>query len=272
MREALRWLFVVAGMSWSWAASAGAPQRPTPVDCGSAQCEGIREMRALFNAEMAYLQERDLYSSDLAAIGFAPPACANGSRVPVPGPGWVAGCRFAYRVTQVTKSPESLSFTAIAQGGTGTEAEGTLLQFSQTFPGALVFWVQRDGVRRYVGLDECLPAESFTCSAQMREGMQNIRALFTSERAFLQEKDRYSSNFQELGFLPLGCTDPTSPALPDGTWIGGCRFIYHVDLKSNPMGFTLTARAVSGSIQGTTIKMEDSGALTVTPVPFSECF
>ena len=271
MREALRWLFVVAGMSWSWAASAGAPQ-PTPVDCGSAQCEGIREMKSLFYGEMSYFQERDLFSSDLAALGFAPPACANGSRVPVPGPGWVAGCRFAYRVTQVTKSPQPSSFTAIAQGGTGTEAAGLLLQFSQTLSESPVFWLQRDGVRRYVGFDECLPAESFTCSAQMKEAIGNLNALFTSERAFLQEKDRYTSNFQELGYLPMGCTDLTSPSLPDNTWIGGCRFIYRIDLKSNPMGFTLTARGVSGFIQGVTVKMDDSGALTVTPLPHSDCF
>ncbi|PTL80955.1 hypothetical protein DAT35_26890 [Vitiosangium sp. GDMCC 1.1324] len=240
----------------------------TPVDCGTVECEGIRETRALYEAERSYLQETDRYSLDLATVGFAPAACADGSRAPVPGPGWVAGCHFVYRVTAVTGFPNS-TFTAVAQGASGTPAAGITLQIGTPTFDSILFWLERAGVRRYVGWDECLPAASFTCDAQRREGIRNLRDLYTTERAFLQEKDRYSSNLEEVGFVPMGCTDGTRPTGPDSSWKGGCRFIYRVEVT--PTGFIATARAVSGLAAGTTMKIDETGTTTITPVPFSDC-
>ncbi|HYO70931.1 MAG TPA: hypothetical protein VEU33_33110 [Archangium sp.] len=267
MRSAMGWLSVVGGLCFSWAPPAMA--EGTPVDCGSVDCEGIREMKALFEAQMNLLQEKDRYSMDLAEVGFAPPACADGSRAPVPAQGWVAGCRFAYRMTAVTNPPEASSFTAMAQGAAGTPAAGVKLLIGKPSWDKIVFSLERGGVRRYVGWDECLPAASFTCDAQMREGVQHIRALFTTERAFLQEKDRYSSNLEEIGFVPMGCTNGTRAAVPDSSWTGGCRFIYRADVAGTPpaMTFTATARAISGPIAGTTLKIDEAGVLTITPVP-----
>ncbi|QRO02238.1 hypothetical protein JRI60_26075 [Archangium violaceum] len=267
MRHAMRWLSVVGGLCLSWAPEAMA--EGTPVDCGGVECEGIREMKALFQAETSYFAERDMYSQSLAAVGFSPAACADGSRAPVPGPGWVAGCHFAYQVTSVTGLPDS-SFTAIAQGAAGTPAAGLTLRIGSPSIQNVVFWLERSGVRRSISWDECLPAGSFTCAAQEREGIQGIRALFISERAFLQEKDRYSSNLAEVGFLPLGCTDGTRPSGPDSSWVGGCRFIYRVEV-TGPFSFTATARAVSGLIEGTTIRIDETGTLTLTPVHSSTC-
>ncbi|MCY1078393.1 hypothetical protein [Archangium lansingense] len=266
MRSTMRWLSVVGGLCFSWALPAMA--EGTPVDCGSIDCEGIREMRALHDAQIASLQERDLFSQNLAEVGFKPAACANGSRAPVPGLGWVAGCHFAYRVTAVTNPPESSTFTAVAQGAAGTPAAGVKLLIGRLSGGKLVFSLDRGGVRRFVGWDECLPAASFTCEAQQREGVQAIRALFTTERAFLQEKDRYSSNFEEIGFVPMGCTNGTQAAVPDSSWIGGCRFIYRVELSGTgpAMTFIATARAISGPIAGTTMKIDQTGVLSITPV------
>ncbi|WNG57775.1 hypothetical protein F0U59_25700 [Archangium gephyra] len=268
MRNAMRWLSVVGGLCFSWAPPAMA--EGTPVDCGSVDCEGIREMKALFEAQMSFMGETDRFSMDLAAVGFAPPACADGSRAPVPGPGWVAGCRFAYRVTAVTGYPEApASFTAMAQGAAGTAAAGVKLLISKPSWDKVVFTLERGGVRRFVGWDECLPAASFTCDAQLREGTQNIRGLFITERAFLQEKDRYSSNLQEIGFFSMGCTDGTRAAVPDSSWMGGCRFIYSVEVAGTgpAMTFIATARAISGPIAGTTMKINETGVLTITPVP-----
>jgi hypothetical protein len=267
MRTAMRWLSVVGGLCLSWVPSAGA--EGTPVDCGGVDCEGIREMKALFQAEGSYFAERDLYSQNLTAVGFSPAACADGSRAPVPGPGWVAGCHFAYRVTSVTGLPQP-SFTAVAQGAAGTPAAGVTLQIGSPSLQNIVFWLERSGVRRHVTWDECQPAGSFSCAAQEREGVQNIRSLFIAERAFLQEKDRYSSNLAEVGFLPLSCTDGTRPLGPDSSWMGGCRFIYRVEV-TGPSSFIATARAVSGLIEGTTIKIDETGTLTLTPVHASAC-
>ncbi|AKJ03650.1 hypothetical protein ATI61_11999 [Archangium gephyra] len=265
MRSAMRWLSVVGGLSFSWALPAMA--EGTPVDCGGVDCEGIREMKALYEAQVSFLQETDRYSLNLAEVGFAPPACADGSRAPVPGPGWVAGCRFAYRMTAATSVPEPSSFTAMAQGAAGTPADGVKLLIGKPSWDKIVFTLERGGVRRYVGWDECLPAASFTCDAQLREGIQHMRALYTTERGFLQEKDRYSSNLEEIGFVPMGCTDGTRAAVPDSSWTGGCRFIYRVDVQGTAptMTFTATARAISGPIAGTTIKIDESGVLTLTP-------
>lgn len=272
MRNAMRWLSVVGGLCVSWAAPAMA--EGTPVDCGGVDCEGIREMKALHDAEFSFLQETDRFSMDLAQLGFAPPACADGSRAPVPaqGQGWVAGCRFAYRVVAATTTVGASSFTAVAEGAVGTPAEGVKLLIGRPSGDKVIFWLERGGVRRYVGWDECLPAASFTCEAQQREGVQGIRALFTTERAFLQEKDRYSSNFEEIGFLPMGCTDGTRAPVPDSTWMGGCRFIYRVEVAGTgpTMTFTATARAISGPIAGTTIKINEDAVLTITPV-FGAC-
>lgn len=266
MRNAMRWLSVVGGLSFSWALPAMAEQ-PTPVDCGSVECEGIREMKALHDAELALVQETDRYTLNLAEIGFAPAACADGSRAPVPGPGWVAGCHFAYRVTAVTGIPNP-TFTAVAQGAAGTPAAGLSLEIGRSSVQTISFWMERAGVRRSVGWDECLPAASFTCSAQQREGVQGIRNLFITEVAFFNEKDRYSSNLAEIGFVLDSCTDGTRAAVPDSSWTAGCRFIYRVDLT--PAGFVATARAVSGAISGTTLKIFQDGALSISSIPF-EC-
>ncbi|QRK06383.1 hypothetical protein JQX13_40810 [Archangium violaceum] len=265
MRHTMQWLSVVGGLSLSWALPAMA--EGTPVDCGTVECEGIREVKALYQAELSFLQERDRYSLDLAEVGFAPAACADGTRAPVPGAGWVAGCHFAYRVTAMTGFPNS-SYTAIAQGAAGTPAEGITLRIGAPSFNKINLTLERDGVSRYVGWDECLPAASFMCSAQQREGLRDIRHLFTAERAFLQEKDRYSSDIAEVGFAPLSCTDGTNAPVPDSTWVGGCRFIYHVDLT--PSGFIATARAVSGVIAGTTMKIDETGSVSISSIPF-EC-
>jgi len=267
MRHTMRWLSVMGGLCFSWAPVAMA--EGTPVDCGGVDCEGIREMKALFEAESSYLAEKDRYSQDLAGVGFSPAACADGSRAPVPGPGWVAGCHFAYQVTAVTGLPNP-SFTAVAQGAAGTSAADVTLRIGAPTYGNIVFWLERSGVRRTVTWDECLPAPSFSCAAQEREGVQGIRGLFTGERALFAEKDRYSSNLTEVGFLPLSCTDGTRPSGPDSSWVGGCRFIYRVEV-TGPFSFIATARAVSGLIAGTTIRIDETGTLTLTPVHDSTC-
>ncbi|QRK10102.1 hypothetical protein JQX13_08395 [Archangium violaceum] len=157
----------------------------------------------------------------------------------------MASCHFTYRVTSVTGSPNP-SFMVIAQGAAGTPVADVTLQIGSPSIQNIVFWVERAGMSRYIDWEERVPTQS-VCAAQEEEGLANIRALFTTERAFFQEKDRYSSNLTEVSLLPMSCTDGTRPVGPDNSWLGGCRFIYHVELTAS--GFTATARAVSRLIE-----------------------
>ncbi|RKH14515.1 hypothetical protein D7X74_19880 [Corallococcus sp. CA047B] len=266
-----QWLSVLCVGAFAVAVPAWADV-PTPVDCGTVECEGIREMKSLYTAEMAYFGERDSFTADMAQLAFAdfaPAPCANGTRAPVPGPGWVSGCRFAYKVTAVTPNP-SPSFTAVAQGAAGTSAAGITLQIGTHPVSGILFWLERNGVRRYVDAAECLAAQSFVCDAQLREGTMGLRALYTSEMAYFGEKDRYTSNYAQLGFLPPGCADGTRAPVPDASWIGGCKFIFRADV-TGPSSFSLTARAVAGAIQGTVVTQVDQGEPVVTPVYDSVC-
>lgn len=272
VRDLKRWLSVVGAVSL--AVSSPVLAEGTPVDCGTAECEAIREMRTLYHWEQNFFGEKDRYTADFGEPHFSPPfspaPCTDGSRAAVPGPGWIAGCRFAYKVTSVTPLP-SPTFTAVAQGAAGTPAAGITLQVGAPSYQDIVFWLERDGQRRFVGLDECQPAPSFTCDAQVREGVAGIRALFFSEKALFAEKDRYSANFQELGFAPLSCTDGSRATVPDSSWIGGCRFIYRVNLTSIS-SFTLTARSVSGATEGTVLTVGMDGNVDLRPIYGERCW
>jgi hypothetical protein len=267
-----RWLSVVCVGAFTVAVPAWA-DAPTPVDCGTVECEGIRETRALGLAELSYFQETDVFTQDMGVLtsygNFAPPPCANGTRAPLPGPGWVSGCNFSYRIASITPHPNP-TFVAVAQGAPGTPAAGLTLQFATHPVSGFLFWLERNGVRRYVDAAECLPPQSFSCDAQLREGTTGIRALFTSERSYFQEQDHYSSNYALIGFSPPGCADGTRAPVPDASWVGGCKFIYRADV-AGPFSITLTARAVAGSVQGTVVTMSNQGVLSVTPVYDSIC-
>ncbi|OJH36476.1 hypothetical protein BON30_32460 [Cystobacter ferrugineus] len=232
------------------------------------EMEGIEAMSHAFLAMQAFLQEKDRYPSLLAQSGFRPLSCTDGARAPVPGPDWVAGCRFAYHVESVTGFPNS-SFLVIARGAAGTPVADVTVGIGSSPSQVITFWLERSGVRRPIAWDEREPAES-VCAAQERVGVEEIRALFTAERAYLQEKDRYSSDLAQVGFSPLGCTDGTRPSGPDSWWVGGCRFIYHVEV-TGPFSFIATARAVSGLVAGMTLRIDETGTLTRTPAPSGAC-
>ncbi|MFY0567616.1 hypothetical protein ACN28E_27840 [Archangium lansingense] len=232
------------------------------------ESEGVLAMSHIFQGMQASFWEKNQYPSTLAQMGFWPMSCTDGSRAPLPGPDWVAGCHFAYRVTSVSGSPTP-AFTVIGQGAAGTSVADVTLQIGSPSIQNIIFWLEHAGVRRYIPWEERVPTTS-VCTAQEEEGLANIRALFTTEQAFFQEKDRYSSNLAETGFLPLSCTDGTRPVGPDSSWLGGCRFIYQVEVTS-PSSFIATARAVSGLIAGTTLRMDETGTLTRSPAYSDTC-
>lgn len=267
MRDVKRGLSLAGAVAALWALPAAA--EGTPVDCGSVDCEGIREMKALYTAEVSYFGERDRYSLVLADVGFEPATCGNEVRARTLGPGWTVGCNFAYRVTSVTGLP-SATFTAEALGLPGTPAEGLKLQISAPAHQSRVFWLERGGSRRTVGWDECLPAKSFTCAAQEREGFNSLRSLYTAERSYFQEKDQYSSNLANVGFLPESCSDGTRPPVQEPGGVAGCRFVYSVAV-TGPYSFIATARGVSGTVEGMVLKVDETGRLSVTQPLFRDC-
>jgi hypothetical protein len=267
VREVKRWSFVAGAVAVLWALPA--LSQGTPVDCGDVDCEGIREMKALYEAQVSYFGEKDRYSTVLQDVGFVPAPCADGFRALALGPEWVMGCNFAYRVTSVTGLP-SPTFVAEARGIRGTPAEGVMLQVSSPALQQRVFWLERAGQRRIVGWDECLPAASFTCAAQEREGLMGLRGLSTAEHAYFGEKDRYSSNLAYIGFLPESCSDGTRPAVQEEGGVAGCRFVYSVTV-TGPYSFIATARGVSGTVAGTLLRVDEAGRLTLTRSLFSGC-
>jgi hypothetical protein len=211
--------------------------------------------------------EKEQYPSTLAQV-YLPMGCTDGSYAPLPGPDWVAGCHFAYRVESVTGLPTP-SFTVIARGAAGTPVADVTLQIGSPSIQDIVFWIERSGMRRYIAWEEREPTRPL-CAVQEEEGLMYIHALFTIERSIFQERDRYSSNLAELGFRPMSCTEGTRPTGPDSSWLGGCRFIYHVEL-TGPSSFIATARAVSGPIAGTTFQLDETGTLTHSPVHSGAC-
>jgi hypothetical protein len=90
-----------------------------------------------------------------------------------------------------------------------------------------------------------------------REAPINLKALFTTERAFLQEKDRYEKNFNTLGFLPSTYSDQRQPKIPNSDWIPGHRYIYTVELRGNEFyGYAL---GVSGHAKGIEYEIQSTG-------------
>jgi hypothetical protein len=267
VREVKQGLFVAGVVSLLWALPAAA--QGTPVDCGGIDCEGIREVKALYEAERSYFAETDRYSAVLSQVGFSPAPCADGSRARAPGADWVAGCHFSYRVMSVTGLP-SPTFSAEARGAPGTPAEGVTLQVHAPAYDTRVLWLERAGQRSTVDWDECLPAQSFTCAAQEREGLLGVRGLYLAERSYYAEKDRYSSNLAMVGFAPDSCTDGTRPTPQEAGQVAGCRFLYRVTV-TGPYSFIATAYGVSGAVEGTTLKVDETGQLTVTRSLFNGC-
>jgi hypothetical protein len=97
-------------------------QAKTPLSSAledEALCD-LHALRSLFMGEVSgsAIRLEDGDAIDLNRLGFTPMPCEDGSRPRDPGPGWVAGCHFAYGV-ELSGSP----FTFVAVG-VSSKAQG----------------------------------------------------------------------------------------------------------------------------------------------------
>ncbi|CAM4464792.1 hypothetical protein D7Y11_30765 [Corallococcus sp. AB018] len=211
------------------------------------RCEALLGFSGLLAGQQEYFGEKDAWTTDVTRLP-TPAPCTDGSRVPTPDATWLAGCHFRYAVSVAGSLPDNSTFSVRAVG-VGGLAEG--LTYSMThgyvdgkpvrvWPSELVL-EECHGVRRPEGTP--LPAP-------LCEGASNLKALFTSEKAYFGEKDRYSESAAQVGFAPEPCLDGSRAPVPDDTWTAGCRFIYRAEVSGTApeQTFLLTARGMKGPV------------------------
>ena len=91
-----------------------------PAAASAMEKEAFANLKALYVAQKAYFAERDRYSTDLDAIGFAPDEwCQDGARLTIkekPSAAKKIGCHFVYEVETMDRSRQ---FRAHARGAAG---------------------------------------------------------------------------------------------------------------------------------------------------------
>lgn len=103
---------------------------------------------------------------------------------------------------------------------------------------------------------------------QEREAEINLMMLKTSQRAYFQEKDRYSPDAAEIGFSPLVRGDALRALAANPGWIPGSRFLYRIELFNSRSGPTFAgyAKGISGAVKGSLLKIGyREGASAQTP-------
>ncbi|MGE6764054.1 hypothetical protein ACQKGO_38950 [Corallococcus interemptor] len=233
---------------------ASAPAKVTPSHSSTGaelrerlRCEALLGFSGLLAGQQEYFGEKDRWTEDVTRLPV-PAACTDGSRVPTPDATWLAGCHFRYAISVTGSPPNNTSFRVRAVG-VGGLADGLTYEMAHGFvdgkpvrvwPPELVL-EDCHGVRRPEGTP--LPAP-------LCEGASNLKAFFTSQKAYFGEKDRYSESADPLGFLPEPCLDGTRAPVPDDTWTAGCRFIYRAKVSgiAPVQAFLLTARGVKGPV------------------------
>ncbi|WNG47005.1 hypothetical protein F0U60_24890 [Archangium minus] len=114
------------------------------------------------------------------------------------------------------------------------------------------------------------------------EAVCGLKALFTMERSYLQENDRYELSTETLGFLPLPCPDATRPPTSGNNSIGGCQFVFTIlsatqDLEQlkAPEALRAEALGVGPRVEGLRFVLDSKGSITRedtgAPVPYPDC-
>lgn len=115
------------------------------------------------------------------------------------------------------------------------------------------------------------PASSFmfkrflqaSASSHEAEAKTNLKSIFTGEKAFFGEKDRYSTSFQDLGFQPVPRSDGTQLPVPSPEWRAGGRFIYSVELRGAE--FQAYALGMDGKVKDVEYEIRSDGDWAGSP-------
>ncbi|MCP3142658.1 hypothetical protein [Pyxidicoccus xibeiensis] len=92
------------------------------------------------------------------------------------------------------------------------------------------------------------------------EAVCSLRALFTAQKSYLQEKDRYSEVPAHIGFAPDECVDGTQALSPHPVHARGCHFIYSIEtLGPQKRDFRAEALGVVGPWKGTRFELRGDG-------------
>ncbi len=95
------------------------------------------------------------------------------------------------------------------------------------------------------------------------EAVCGLKGLFTTERAYFNEKDRYDPSPERLGFLPLPCADGTRPSTSGGASVGGCRFVFTVTEAGTALeSLRAEAHGVGAGVEGLRFVVDDQGRIT----------
>ncbi|AFE04688.1 hypothetical protein COCOR_02509 [Corallococcus coralloides DSM 2259] len=102
-----------------------------------------------------------------------------------------------------------------------------------------------------------------SASSHEAEAKTNLKAIFTGEKAFFGEKDRYSTSFQALGFQPVQRSDGTQLPVPSPEWAAGGRFIYSVELRGAE--FQAYALGMDGKVKDVEYEIRSDGDWAGSP-------
>lgn len=221
-------------------------------------CEALMGLRTLMDGQTSVFAEKSSYTADPSLLP-ALPACADGTRTPTPDGTWSSGCHFRYRITATTPLPTP-SFTLQAVGAGA--AEGREYAMSSGLEDSQRVWP--------AALDPEVCGSALAPS--VCEAAQNLRALFTAEKAYFGERDRYSQDLATVGFVPEPCLDGTrADGLPPPG--AGCYFHYHVEVQGTApqQTFTATARG-TGPLEGTTLQYRSDSTWSPEGVSLDHCF
>ncbi|AKJ03652.1 hypothetical protein ATI61_11997 [Archangium gephyra] len=105
------------------------------------------------------------------------------------------------------------------------------------------------------------------------EGLCELRYLFQlqTESAAQGSFPYYNPAFHMVGFEPLPCPDGKRPRVDEPYRIGGCHFVYGIDMLDPAAGYTAFARGAPGPARGLEFHIDQRGPLTGTSFEGLDC-
>ena len=115
------------------------------------------------------------------------------------------------------------------------------------------------------------PDPAAALKAMEQEAFKNLKGLYTAQKSYFAERDRYSTDLDQVGFLPEEwCEDGARLKIKEkSTSVKkvGCHFIYEVETLGTDasMQFRAYARGAVAPALGLTYLVESSGEFNGIP-------